>query len=134
MCQDVVDSNDLDRLRDGLKTTTQSYTEMQNDDKNSYLKRKTDNVALDLGLQESWEWYDKCRYRERNMNLFVADQGLRNNNKGYSSAAFTRQNPNGERNGYEYGIISFFVFYVKLKSKPFFFFKGVQKNGITVNL
>ena len=33
--------------------------------------------------------------------LFTADQNLGNNNLGVSSAIFTRQNPNGNRRGYE---------------------------------
>ena len=33
--------------------------------------------------------------------LFTADQKLENNKFGYSSAIHTRQNPNGNRNGYE---------------------------------
>ena len=33
--------------------------------------------------------------------LFTADQKLDDNNMDYSSAIFTRQNPNGNRNGYE---------------------------------
>ena len=35
------------------------------------------------------------------LGLFIADQNVRNNKYGYSSAAYTRQNPNGNRNGYE---------------------------------
>ncbi len=120
MCQDVIsDKTNLDRLRDGLNTNQQGYTEMGAEDKNSSLQRKLNNVNADVGLQEPWEWYfyikmsnklnlyklndryDSCRYRDRNKNLFTADQNLKNNNKGYSSAAFTRQNANGNRNGYE---------------------------------
>ena len=33
--------------------------------------------------------------------LFTADQRLRSNNRGVSSAIYTRQNPNGNRRGYE---------------------------------
>ena len=33
--------------------------------------------------------------------LFTADQVLRDNNRGVSSAIYTRQNPNGNRRGYE---------------------------------
>ena len=102
MCQEVNnDQNDLDRLRDGLNINRQDYTNMGTDDKASHAARKADNVKTDRGLHESWEWYDKCRYRERNQGLFTADQNLNKNEKGYSSAVFTRQNPNGNRNGYE---------------------------------
>ena len=34
-------------------------------------------------------------------DLFTADQQLNNNKLGISSAIFTRQNPNGNRRGYE---------------------------------
>ena len=98
MCQDL---NDPSRFRDGLNTNQQGYTVMTADDKNSMLQRKQNDVSDNVGLQEPWEWYEKCNYRNRNTNLFVAEQNLRNNNKGYSSAVFTRQNPNGNRNGYE---------------------------------
>lgn len=58
-------------------------------------------MASPIMLEFKFLRYDSCRYRDRNKNLFVADQNLKNNNKGYSSAAFTRQNANGNRNGYE---------------------------------
>ena len=35
------------------------------------------------------------------VGLFTADQRLRSNNRGVSSAIYTRQNPNGNRRGYE---------------------------------
>lgn len=58
MCQDIIsDSTDLNRLRDGLNTNQQGYTEMGADDKDSAQQRKTNNVNLNTGLQEPWEWY-----------------------------------------------------------------------------
>jgi hypothetical protein len=58
MCQDVIsDKTNLDRLRDGLNTNQQGYTEMVAEDKNSSLQRKLNNVNADVGLQEPWEWY-----------------------------------------------------------------------------
>merc|ERR1712167_249521 len=63
--------------------------------------RKTGNVKADRGLHESWESYDECYRRERNRGLFTADQNLRKNSLGYSSAVYTRQNPNNNRRGYE---------------------------------
>ena len=74
---------------------------MADDTEAGNLKRKTDNVGLDKVLQEPWEFYDACNYRERNNGLFTADQQLKVNDKGYSSAVFTRQNPGGNRRGYE---------------------------------
>ena len=45
--------------------------------------------------------YDECYRREANEGLFHADQLLQRNTLGYTSAIFTRQNPNGNRDGYE---------------------------------
>ena len=99
MCQESdLDSTDLNRLRD---TTRQDYTNMGADTKDAHLSRKQADVKIERGLQESWEFYDKCRYRERNAGLFTADQNLAKIEKGYSSGIHTRQNPNGNRNGYE---------------------------------
>lgn len=106
MCQTKTDydENNLDRVRDGLNTNTQDYTAINTNDQETAAQidaRKQNNVKLDRGLQEPWQWYDSCYNRERNKGLFTADQSLRNNARGYSSAIFTRQNPNGNRNGYE---------------------------------
>lgn len=103
MCQPKTDykDSDLDRLRDGLTTETQDYTEMTNDNQEANAQRKKGDVKLDRALQESWESYDNCFYRNRNSGLFTADQALKKNKKGYIGSIYTRQNPNGERNGYE---------------------------------
>jgi hypothetical protein len=103
MCQTQSDYSDdnLNRLRDGLVTTSQAYTNMNNDTLAANQQRKQNDVKLIQALNEPWEWYDSCRYRQRNTGLFTADQVLRQNEKGYSSAIYTRQNPNGNRNGYE---------------------------------
>lgn len=103
MCQtsSFYTSDNLNRLRDGLNTNSQDYTQMDTDSIDGNSQRKQNNVKLDRVLNENWEWYDACRYRERNAGLFTADQRLNNIEKGYSSAIFTRQNPNGARNGYE---------------------------------
>jgi hypothetical protein len=67
-----------------------------------FINRRANNVKDNRVLHESFEWYDKCFLRERNKGLFTADQKLRiNNGLGYSSAIYTRQNPNGNRRGYE---------------------------------
>jgi hypothetical protein len=47
-------------------------------------------------MHESYDYYMNCRYRYRNRGLFTADQNLNGN-----TARFTRQNPNGNRRGYE---------------------------------
>lgn len=48
------------------------------------------------GYHESFASYNACKLRTRNLNLYTGDQVLRGN-----SAIYTRQNPNGERFGFE---------------------------------
>lgn len=95
------DGNNLDRIRDGLNTRSQEFTRMAQDTLDQNSERKQNNVKQDRVLHEPWQYYDNCYYRQRNMGLFTADQNLNKNDKGYSSAVFTRQNPNGARSGYE---------------------------------
>lgn len=54
------------------------------------------NAANNRGTHESVEYYFECRTRERNRGLFLADQNLQG-----TTAKYTRQNPNGNRNGLE---------------------------------
>lgn len=49
------------------------------------------------GMHESYQYYQDCKARERNRGLFAADQNLGNRR----SARHTRQDRNGERNGFE---------------------------------
>nr|XP_006822468.1 PREDICTED: protein DD3-3-like [Saccoglossus kowalevskii] len=106
MCQDDVSSatgND-DTLRNGKDTDSQEHTPIDDEldeSKNDKTNRKDGDVSSDKVIQEQWEWYDKCYNRERNKGLFTADQNLKDNDNGYSSAIYTRQNPNGNRYGYE---------------------------------
>jgi len=94
---------DRRRMRDGVTTNRQDYTNPNNGNLNeaNRLQRKNNNVDEEEGYMESWEWYDECYRRERNRGIFTADQNLRNNALGYSSAVYTRQNPNNNRRGYE---------------------------------
>jgi hypothetical protein len=104
MCQPESDfaSSNLDKIRDGIILSSQDHAKRANFDTfDNYIERKKNNTFLDRVLHESWEYYDNCYYRQRNTGLFTADQNLKNNNKGYSSAIFTRQNANGGRSGYE---------------------------------
>ena len=71
------------RLRDG--TTTETIPDQPGADLN-----------YKYGRQESYQYYQDCKTRERNKGLFTASQNLNGN-----SAIYTRQNPNGERHGYE---------------------------------
>ncbi|XP_055882286.1 protein DD3-3-like isoform X2 [Biomphalaria glabrata] len=101
MCQDNDPSAD-DYIRNGVETTTSQYTKPTKDTFADTKNRKSNDVKIGRGLHEPWDWYDKCYLRERNKGLFTADQKLTaNNGLGYSSAIYTRQNPTGNRYGYE---------------------------------
>jgi len=54
------------------------------------------NNDNERGRHESEEFYAMCQNRDRNNGLFLADQKLKG-----SSQKYTRQNPNGNRNGLE---------------------------------
>ena len=57
------------------------------------------NLTLDhprYGYHETYESYQACKARPRNGNLYTGDQVLRG-----LSAIYTRQNPNGQRYGFE---------------------------------
>ena len=105
MCQkDDTSLDEFTKMRDGLNTNTQNHNRPASlkETKSAFQNRRNNNVQQDRVLHESFEWYDKCYVRERNKGLFTADQKLRTNNGlGYSSAIYTRQNPNGNRRGYE---------------------------------
>lgn len=103
-CQTDISSPQADTFRNGISTTTQTYKKAQtvNETLTAKNQRKTESVDQTEGLHESWDWYNKCYMRERNQGLFTADQKLNTNNGfGYSSAVYTRQNPNGNQFGYE---------------------------------
>lgn len=94
--------NQRRRLRDGQNTNRQDFNRGgQDDTQAARMQQKQADVDDTEGLHESWEYYDECYRRERNRGLFTADQNLRNNAFGYSSAIYTRQNPNNNRRGYE---------------------------------
>lgn len=110
-----------DTLRNGQNTQRQEYTPPNVDDTSatSNDNRRENDVSLDRGLHEPYDWYDACYTRERNqgqecvalkstplmfslsVGLFTADQNLHRNRNGVSSAIYTRQNANGNRRGYE---------------------------------
>ena len=56
---------------------------------------ETENIYK-FGKNEDYSYYQRCKDRERNHNLFTADQKLKGD-----SAIYTRQNPNGNRYGFE---------------------------------
>ena len=105
-CDSTTNINDNDQpMRNGFSTDTPQYSKSQDiieenfaQKKDRYRKDHDENAknGRERGLQESWENYDSCNIRKRNNNLFLADQKL----KGYESI-YTRQNPNGQRRGFE---------------------------------
>jgi hypothetical protein len=61
------------------------------------------NGELLYGMHESFQYYQDCKVRNRNLGLWISDReeegGL--TPQGRPSAIFTRQNNNGNRHGYE---------------------------------
>ncbi|CAF3557305.1 unnamed protein product [Rotaria sordida] len=93
MCQDGdINENDLDKFRNGVETSPQTYTS----EKTSDAAGKLADVKTTRRLHESWNYYDRCHNRERNKGLFIADQTLQGN-----TAVYTRQDSAGTKYGYE---------------------------------
>jgi hypothetical protein len=88
-CQIVVQYMCATGLRDGVTTRTipDTPSQCQNSDCNNDVR---------FGMQENYDYYMNCKYRKRNYGLFNADQNLNG-----QTAKYTRQNPNGNRRGYE---------------------------------
>ncbi|EFC40412.1 predicted protein [Naegleria gruberi] len=90
MCNDTAPN-----LRDGTP-------ENEKDAATDTISEATNNNPR-YGLHEPMEYYMKCRTRRRNSGLYIADQ--RQENWGRllenSPAVETRQNPNGNRHGWE---------------------------------
>ena len=105
MLQDVTtldSTNDATRIHDGTNTNTQAYQNPSSTGETyAQYQSRVAQVTVERGLHESFDYYNDCYMRTRNKRLFTADQNLGNNNLGVSSAIFTRQNPNGNRRGYE---------------------------------
>jgi len=98
------DDRDPELIRNGRSRLTSKYSKKTrlNENLTRAQNRYNSDVELARGKHEPWTWYDKCFTRERNGGLFTADQNLKSDNRlGYSSAIYTRQNPNGGRSGYE---------------------------------
>jgi len=76
----------------GGNTNTPGETDNVNNIEGTY----DNNNDNERGRHESEEFYTMCRNRDRNNGLFLADQNLKG-----SAQKYTRQNPNGNRNGLE---------------------------------
>lgn len=79
-------------ILNGGNTNTPGETQNVDNLANTFQNNNNQN----RGRHESEEFYAMCRKRERNQGLFLADQKLKGNAQKY-----TRQNPNGNRNGLE---------------------------------
>ncbi len=80
-------------VRDGYPQNTNGNTCTET------IPEKTDKQIdnyLKYGKNEEFSYYQRCKNRKRNPFLFTADQKLKGN-----SATYTRQNPNGNRYGFE---------------------------------
>jgi hypothetical protein len=106
-CDSTTYTDDLQPMKNGYSTDTPQYTKGDRDDFEEETfsqkqKRKegdeseNNKKGRERGLQETWENYDSCSIRNRNTNLFTADQKLNG-----QSSKYTRQNPNGQRRGFE---------------------------------
>ena len=88
-CEDILAEN----VRDGTPQSTNgaSCTDIIPE------KHDTDlSNPNQYGKHEDYSYYQRCKDMPRNSELFTADQVLRGN-----SATYTRQNPNGNRYGFE---------------------------------
>jgi hypothetical protein len=57
---------------------------------------------LKYGMHESYQSYQDCQTRNRNMGLYTADRDTQGGlTAGRASSIYTRQNNNGQQNGYE---------------------------------
>lgn len=68
MCQPAHDKLNVASVRNGINTNTPNFKASNNKQESlvGYRQRKAGNVDVNRGMHESWEWYDKCRRRERN--------------------------------------------------------------------
>lgn len=59
------------KMRPGVNTAQQDHTalnanQLNNPDNSTTTRRKAGSVKSQRGMDEPWEWYDKCQIRERN--------------------------------------------------------------------
>ncbi|XP_067940540.1 protein DD3-3-like [Watersipora subatra] len=88
-CELIIQYMCSNSLRDGATTTTIPENSAQCQGLNC-------NTDLTYGMHEDFNYYSKCKRRQRNEGLFLADQKLKG-----KTAKYTRQNPGGTRRGYE---------------------------------
>lgn len=88
-----------DEVRDGTTTDTIPDNEGQyNQQVNpNPLEGGEPGPVFKYGMHEDYQYYQDCKTRDRNRGLFTADQNM----NGRDSAKHTRQDNNGNRNGFE---------------------------------
>lgn len=88
-CELVIQYMCGDWVRDGTTTTTipENPNQCYNYDCNTDIR---------YGMNENFDYYLNCKLRQRQQNLFTADQNLNG-----ETAKYTRQNPQGTRRAYE---------------------------------
>jgi len=100
MCQPDNQGFTRDTIRDGTDRGRINYQNPPGNgprgESSGRAARRKNAASTRKGMNEPFEWRDKCESRERNKGLFTADQKLKKD-----KATNTRQNPNGNRNGYE---------------------------------
>jgi hypothetical protein len=62
---------------------------------------EADSKKPQYGQHETYQYYQNCKTRERNKGLYVADRQINGNNINKNDARSTRQNPGGNRRGFE---------------------------------
>jgi len=97
MCGTTQD-DPLTRIRDGTTTDTIPYTV----EGAEQMDNTVDPPQLLYGMHEDYQSYADCNTRNRNMGLYTADRDTQGGlTAGRSASIYTRQNNNGQQNGYE---------------------------------
>jgi hypothetical protein len=90
-CEDTMPAS-----RDGLTVRNNGGNNKKDEATNTIPRNADAQTDAGYGRHESLEYYNRCRTRARAQGLYTADQNLNGN-----SAIYSRQNPNGNRNGLE---------------------------------
>ena len=70
LCVAVSENEKLTRLRNGVNTGTQNYQSGQNNEGYAaFMTRRDNNVQVERGLHETFDYYDDCYFRERNQGM-----------------------------------------------------------------
>jgi len=88
-------NNDIAAPRDGIpRDSLDAATTTIPDSEANAIPNSVENRRF--GMHENRDFYQSCQYTSRNKGLYTADQNIRRNDQ-----RGTRQNPNGNRNGFE---------------------------------